>query len=432
MPQDAAKPSISVCLIAKDEEKYLANCLQSVLPAADEVIVVDTGSRDKTVEIATRLGAKVFYFAWRDDFAAARNFAKDKATGEWILQIDADEELFSEDRQKVRHRVQNSPEDILFVAIHNKSSSIFGANQPVIHYLPRLFRNRSELFYENPVHENLVLNGRYRVTDIRMLHHGYDLDENSLAEKKQRNTAILQKKIRNDPDDPAAHFYLSQHYLHDGAYELARKHALHVVDVYKRGGGRHRNFYLMALNNLAIVALEEKQYAEVQRLWQVVESIDKRYCLPQFFCGVSYFREGRFEKAQLMLQDFVQNCCTGDTGTAFYDHAAAAYLFQAYHLLGKIHRGQGELEKAEKLFRQAVRLNPNFWIGYADLGYLYMERQEVPAALGSFDRAFRLAKANPAVNPENAGLWKDFQNMCKVYVQLLRKEGASEVSNSNP
>ena len=84
---------ITVCLIVKNEEQFLAQCLKSVRGFAAQIVVVDTGSTDRTVEIAREFGAEIYSFAWCDDFAAARNAALEHATGDWILMLDADEEL---------------------------------------------------------------------------------------------------------------------------------------------------------------------------------------------------------------------------------------------------------------------------------------------------------------------------------------------------
>ncbi|HYF75279.1 MAG TPA: glycosyltransferase family 2 protein, partial [Candidatus Nitrosocosmicus sp.] len=85
--------TVSLCMIVKNEEKFLENCLKSVKDFVDEMIVVDTGSADRTVEIAKSHNARVFYFEWINDFAAARNYALDQATGEYVLVMDADEYL---------------------------------------------------------------------------------------------------------------------------------------------------------------------------------------------------------------------------------------------------------------------------------------------------------------------------------------------------
>src|SRR5262245_1489579 len=89
----AAASRISAAMIVRDEEAYLDDCLKSIVDEVDEIVIVDTGSRDRTCDIARRYGARLFDLPWTGDFAAARNHALDRASGDWILYIDADERL---------------------------------------------------------------------------------------------------------------------------------------------------------------------------------------------------------------------------------------------------------------------------------------------------------------------------------------------------
>ncbi|MFZ7125417.1 MAG: glycosyltransferase [Desulfobacterales bacterium] len=102
------RPSVSLCMIVKDEEKHLSRCLASLKPIVDEIIVVDTGSTDSTKHIASIFGAKVFDFKWNNDFAAARNYSLQKATGDWILVMDADEVISKKDYGSFRSIIQGS------------------------------------------------------------------------------------------------------------------------------------------------------------------------------------------------------------------------------------------------------------------------------------------------------------------------------------
>ena len=99
LPDPNRKPRLSVCMIVKNEERFLGQCLASVKGLADELIIIDTGSTDRTVEIAREHGAQVGHFEWCNDFAAARNASIAPATGDWILFLDADEELSSAEKQ---------------------------------------------------------------------------------------------------------------------------------------------------------------------------------------------------------------------------------------------------------------------------------------------------------------------------------------------
>src|SRR3989338_5293163 len=102
-----AKQTISLCMIAKDEEKYLEQCLSSVKGLVDEIIIIDTGSKDKTKEIAKKFNAKIFDFKWVDDFSAARNESLKQAAKDWILVLDADEVIEEKDLGKIKNIVEN-------------------------------------------------------------------------------------------------------------------------------------------------------------------------------------------------------------------------------------------------------------------------------------------------------------------------------------
>jgi len=103
------KPNLSVCIIAKDEEGHLQTCLESIKQLADEIIFVDTGSKDKSCAIAQDFGAKIFHFDWQDDFSVARNFSLQQATGNWILVLDADEVIAQKDHETLRQLTTNQP-----------------------------------------------------------------------------------------------------------------------------------------------------------------------------------------------------------------------------------------------------------------------------------------------------------------------------------
>ena len=112
--QQSQAQRISLCMIVKDEEEMLPRCLESVRGAVDEIIVVDTGSSDRSVDIAREYGASVVEFAWCEDFAAARNAGLERASGDWILFLDADEALEATARKQIRSWTEVSGCDGLF------------------------------------------------------------------------------------------------------------------------------------------------------------------------------------------------------------------------------------------------------------------------------------------------------------------------------
>jgi glycosyltransferase involved in cell wall biosynthesis len=219
-------PTLSLCMIVKNEAENLARCLASVQGVADELIVVDTGSTDQTVEIAESFGAKVFHEAWQNDFSRARNAALAQATSQWILHLDADEALVPETGARVKPLLAVTPADGLKVCVRN-----FCAERGLLAYFDsmqeRLFRNRPDYRYEQPVHE-LIVNAIVRTggtvadSDLMIWHYGYQQkavqgDESRL----QRNLQLLEQAVAASPQDPGQCARLGFSYYELGNYPLA-------------------------------------------------------------------------------------------------------------------------------------------------------------------------------------------------------------------
>ena len=173
--------SLSICLVTRNEEKNIERALRSVAGLADEVLVADTGSTDRTLELAAALGAKIVPFAWRDDFSAARNFIIGKASGDWIFWMNPDEELFPASRTLIPHCLQR--EDALGFAIRVRD--LVRANRQDIFtetIQPRLFRRDSGARYRSRLHPSLEVpieelarrQGKIAyVADVVLLRHAY-------------------------------------------------------------------------------------------------------------------------------------------------------------------------------------------------------------------------------------------------------------------
>uniref|UniRef100_B8HX22 Glycosyl transferase family 2 n=1 Tax=Cyanothece sp. (strain PCC 7425 / ATCC 29141) TaxID=395961 RepID=B8HX22_CYAP4 len=179
MNADAAhgrRPLLSLCMIVKNESANLPRCLSSARSHVDEMIVVDTGSEDDTVEVARQYGARVSFFDWCDDFAAARNAALDQARGEWILVLDGDEELSLtiDLRQLLQDSVGVLSYLTLFVNVYD------GDRSKSVGVVRRLFRNLPGVRYIGRFHEQVIYPGEERGLGtnistelIKILHYGY-------------------------------------------------------------------------------------------------------------------------------------------------------------------------------------------------------------------------------------------------------------------
>ncbi|NOZ28628.1 MAG: tetratricopeptide repeat protein [Chloroflexi bacterium] len=211
VPDTAPKewPSISVCMIVRDEEETLGRCLDSLGDLASQIVVVDTGSQDRTVEIARAYGAEVHYFEWIDDFSAARNESLRHARGEWILWLDADDELSPRAVAQIKYAVASGWADAYTLRVVSHLPD--GAQDIGFH--TRLFRNGLGIRFYGRIHESvypdLVAKGlRSLDTDITVVHHGYEEDPEVLKRKHARNLPYLEKELERHPDNASLWCYV--------------------------------------------------------------------------------------------------------------------------------------------------------------------------------------------------------------------------------
>jgi glycosyltransferase involved in cell wall biosynthesis len=211
------RPTLAVCVIARNEEEFIGACLESVRGVADEMIVVDTGSTDRTSDIARALGARVEFFAWCDDFAAARNAAIDAAAADWILMLDADEELDPECMPGLQSLIAKAlPGDSIGYSVLVDNRRRDESEASVRHCVTRLFPRRSDFRYVGAIHEDL-----FRASDlsrssvvfapeVRIFHYGYDPDLYIARDKDARNLRLLQLALSQEPNNPRLLFHLGQ------------------------------------------------------------------------------------------------------------------------------------------------------------------------------------------------------------------------------
>lgn len=224
------KVSISAGILVKDEARSIRKCLEHLIGAVDEIIVVDTGSTDDSIKIITEFknkyskNLKLFHFPWCNDFSAARNFALEKMTSDWVIWIDADEYLFEEDVKNLHTATSifNSSEliPILKIGIFN---TISGDIQKSYDYT-RMFPLNRKLKYTGKIHEQLsVSNNGYISTSIlvRLLHDGYERDIIKSKNKLERNINLLKEMVKQEPDNPGWRMFLGRETFVNGQIDEA-------------------------------------------------------------------------------------------------------------------------------------------------------------------------------------------------------------------
>ncbi len=213
-----AELMLSLCIVAKDEEKNIARCIESMDGLAGEIILVDTGSTDRTVEIAGELGAKVFYQAWQEDFSRAKNFALEQAGGEWVMFMDADDVLSREGREQIPGLTRETDVDGFLLQTVSYLGKSPGLNR-VTNLQVRLLRNLPQFRYQGRIHERILSEPgrRVKAVPLKIYHYGYLDGEVSGKSKIQRNLKILREVVRQEPRDLFNRFNLGMEYLRAGS-----------------------------------------------------------------------------------------------------------------------------------------------------------------------------------------------------------------------
>lgn len=207
---------VSVCIIAKNEEKYIEQCLKSVLQYGFEIIVVDTGSSDRTKELAEKYTDKVFDFEWCSDFSMARNFCAGKASNDWILVIDCDEKIQMLDVDRLEELIKLFPQSVGRLIVKNVKQSSDGSMDYETDEIVRLY-DRKTYEFAAPVHEQIrrigALDGEALEgfdIPIELIHYGYAISGEEMAEKQRRNLALLYRQAEREPDNAYIYFQIGQ------------------------------------------------------------------------------------------------------------------------------------------------------------------------------------------------------------------------------
>lgn len=204
---------ISVCIIAKNEETRIEKCLSSIKPYGFEIVVVDTGSTDRTKEIAAKYADKVLDFVWCDDFSAARNFSLREAANNWIFMIDCDETVKHLDVEELNYFRKHLSDKVGSVTRENfvTENGVLTLNNT--DYTERFF-DRRLYRYTGIIHEQLTPVRGHEIDTLllntTLLHSGYDMTEEEREAKFRRNFTLLQKQVETDPENPYLYYQLGK------------------------------------------------------------------------------------------------------------------------------------------------------------------------------------------------------------------------------
>lgn len=329
---------ISACLITKNEENNVRNCLQSIFDIVDEIIVVDTGSTDKTVQIVKEFGAKVIKYTWNDDFSGPRNLAKENAHGDWIIFLDADEYFSKETARGIPsfitqvHKMKDI--DGILCARYNLDQSEGKAN--FTDFMLRIFRNRKSIRYKGKIHESLNKNGKQLncavvpQEELLILHTGYS--SNVIKDKVNRNLRLLLKEYVNGSNDNLVFLYLSDCYSALQKNELSIKYAKMFID----SGQETTGYNIKPYQNI-ITSMINGSYPIDEVIIELKKTINKFPKHPLFhrILGRLYFINKNYS---LALKECLETLELYQNYNSIELDNTKAYLSEIYYHIGIIYK----------------------------------------------------------------------------------------------
>ncbi len=302
--------TLSLCMIVRDEEQNLVRCLKSIKDVVDEIVVVDTGSKDRTPEIAADFHAKVLQYQWQDDFAAARNFSISAATGDWIFVLDADEELEGDSRRLMRPLIDGAKTDGFRIWQRNLTP----AGELCKYYdlrLTRIFRNSPSFRFEGIVHEQIAPSilrhtGTLADTDLVVLHHGYQYTTaQGSTSRASRNLALIQKALVQTPDDPYLHYQAGITFKQLGKLKDAQEHLQRVLslDCESLSSDTLEDAY----TRLAQLAMAEKDYSATIKYATNGLRYNPDNLVARYLLALAYMFLGDIKQAYLYFKQIRQS-----------------------------------------------------------------------------------------------------------------------------
>jgi tetratricopeptide (TPR) repeat protein len=347
--------TLSLVMIVKDEQEMLPGCLDAVKDAVDEMIVVDTGSSDRTVEIARSFGAKVVEFPWNGSFADARNVSIDNATCDWVMYLDADEHMIPEDAPKLRALLTRTWREAFYLVETNYTGGD-ESGAAVTHHALRLWRRRPQYRFEGRIHEQKThtmptyLPERFETSTVRMRHYGYLRSRITAKDKSRRNIELLEVESHENPS-PFNQYNLGSEYLALGDPERARGYfdraweALRIEDRWQSAG------YAPLL--IARVATARRGAGDIVAAREAIR--DGLEAFPDHTDLVLEDALCAKEQGDLVAARTLAERCLemGDAPTR-YAATVGAGSFLAGCLLAELEERNGNLGRAEQLYRASL------------------------------------------------------------------------------
>lgn len=349
---------ISACYIVKNEEQTLGKSIASLQGNYDELIVVDTGSTDKTVAVAEKYGAQIYHFVWQNDFSLARNFALEKAAGEWIIFLDADE--YYEGPISIREYLHNIEEnsyqtDAVLIPLYEAHQR---SNSPM--QVIRFFRNRPDIRYQGAIHEQINKKGKSLkliiAAEMVFIHTGYHPEK--MTEKSRRNLHLLLDDIAKNGEQAAYYYYIAECYFGLQEYEQAIVYIKKAIASPVRHYREEANYY-----HILLESMRQCKYPAGEMVPIAEEAIQKFPDMPEFYGeqGIILSSMGRLDEALYNLNKCVEKYTYGNRQAQEYGYFNDEIMGIIYARIARIAIVQHNMDFARIAASLAQEISNGKW-----------------------------------------------------------------------
>lgn len=377
----AARPKVSLCMIVRNNEHTIGPCLESIRPWVDEMIVVDTGSTDRTPALCEELGAMVYHWAWRDDFSAARNESVEYATGEWIFWMDSDDTITLECGRRLRLLADgvHQPNTLGYIMqVHCPGPGSDTHDVTAVDHV-KLFRNDPALRFEHRIHEQILpairrAGGEVVFTDIYVTHSGADHSVEGRRRKLERDFKLLTLDLAERPDHPFVLFNLGMTHADVNQHDEAVGWLTRCLEVSHPHESHVRKAYALLISSLMQLADHDRATLACRRALELYPE-DKEIL---FRRAMLAHKIGHLQTAA----DLYHQVLIPDRDRYFTSIDLGLSGFKARHNLALVYEDLDQMELAESQWRTILIEQPSY----------------LPARLGIIDCLLRRRADKEAVS----------------------------------
>lgn len=350
--------TLSLCMIVKDEENEIRKCLESVVNIVDEIIIVDTGSTDNTKEICKEFTSKIYDYQWNDDFSGARNFSISKAASNWILWMDADEELVVHSKKALNKSLNSKNSSIYTIKmLHYNDTEQNDFKEHYISYHHRLFRNHTGVTFEGKIHEHLntengsILDRLEVCSNIEIHHTGYL--KKHVVKKSLRNLNLLVKEKKINEDEPWLDYHIAAELYRLNDIEKSYQFLNYSIAMFLTKGLKppallYKLKYDILINTKSL----DNAYNGIEKAIELYPD----YVELHFYRGVILYQLGNYEDA---INAFSYCIILGENNINYLIKYGTG-TFYAYYYIGECYHKLYKSTHAITAYQQALMYNTNF------------------------------------------------------------------------